>query len=94
MPCKSLLWTKYSLQASPDYAIARLHFVCCQQSGLEKAHFFIGAEAGMADSDIYGKVTELVQPILDSLGLELVELEFKKVGRSFVLRLFIDKRAV
>lgn len=45
----------------------------------------------MADSDIYGKVTELVQPILDSLGLELVELEFKKVGRSFVLRLFIDK---
>jgi len=32
----------------------------------------------MADSDIYGKVTELVQPILDSLGLELVELEFKK----------------
>jgi len=48
----------------------------------------------MADSDIYGKVTELVQPILDSLGLELVELEFKKVGRSFVLRLFIDKRAV
>ncbi len=45
----------------------------------------------MADSDIHGQVTALVQPILDSLGLELVELEFKKVGRSFVLRLFIDK---
>jgi len=45
----------------------------------------------MADSDIYGQVTALVQPILDSMGLELVELEFKKVGRSFVLRLFIDK---
>jgi len=47
----------------------------------------------MVNSDIYGQVTALVQPILDSMGLELVELEFKKVGRSFVLRLFIDKRA-
>lgn len=45
----------------------------------------------MADTDIHGQVTALVQPILDSLGLELVELEFKKAGRSFVLRLFIDK---
>jgi len=45
----------------------------------------------MVNSDIYGQVTALVQPILDSMGLELVELEFKKVGRSFVLRLFIDK---
>lgn len=45
----------------------------------------------MAELDINGQVTELVQPVLDSLGLELVELEFKKAGRSFVLRLFIDK---
>lgn len=45
----------------------------------------------MADTDIHGQVAALVQPILDSMGLELVELEFKKAGRSFVLRLFIDK---
>lgn len=46
----------------------------------------------MAGSDILEQVTALTQPILDSMGLELVELEFKKVGRSFVLRLFIDKQ--
>lgn len=46
----------------------------------------------MAGSDIEAQVVRLAQPILDSMGLELVELEFKKVGRSFVLRLFIDKQ--
>jgi len=36
-------------------------------------------------------VDALVQPILDSMQLELVELEFVRVGRDAVLRLFIDK---
>lgn len=30
-------------------------------------------------------------PILESLGIELVDIEFGKVGRDAVLRLFIDK---
>lgn len=30
-------------------------------------------------------------PILESMGLELVDIEFGKVGRDAVLRLFIDK---
>lgn len=37
------------------------------------------------------RVETLLQPILDAMGLELVELEFKKVGRSYLLRVFIDK---
>lgn len=41
--------------------------------------------------DIPQRVTELAQPILDSLGLELVDLEFKKAGRSHLLCLYIDK---
>lgn len=41
--------------------------------------------------DIPQRVTELVQPILDSLGLELVDLEFRQAGRSHVLCLYIDK---
>lgn len=41
--------------------------------------------------DIPQRVMELAQPIIDSLGLELVELEFRKAGRSHVLCLYIDK---
>lgn len=36
-------------------------------------------------------VTKIAQPILDSMGLELVDIEFGRVGRDAVLRLFIDK---
>lgn len=36
-------------------------------------------------------VERLLQPILDAMGLELVDLEFRKVGRSYLLRIFIDK---
>lgn len=41
--------------------------------------------------DISQRVTVLVQPILDSLGLELVDLEFRQAGRTHVLCLYIDK---
>ena len=36
-------------------------------------------------------VSGIAQPILDSMGLELVDIEFGKTGRDAVLRLFIDK---
>ena len=45
----------------------------------------------MAVVDVVGQVTELLQPLLDEKGLELVELEFNKVGRGYLLRVFIDK---
>jgi ribosome maturation factor RimP len=35
-------------------------------------------------------VTELVTPILDELGLELVDIEYKKEGSNWFLRVFID----
>ncbi|QEM67850.1 ribosome maturation factor RimP [Geobacter sp. FeAm09] len=41
--------------------------------------------------DVCGQVTEIALPILESLGMELVDVEFVKVGRDSVLRLFIDK---
>ena len=44
----------------------------------------------MAGSDPIQLVEKLLQPILDTMGLELVDLEFKKVGHSYVLRIFID----
>lgn len=45
----------------------------------------------MSGADPILRVETLLQPILDAMGLELVELEFKKVGRSYLLRVFIDK---
>lgn len=41
--------------------------------------------------DICGRVSAIAQPIVDSLQLELVEIEFKRSGREAVLRLFIDR---
>ena len=37
------------------------------------------------------RVQQLVEPILAELKLELVDLEFKREGRDWFLRLFIDK---
>jgi len=41
--------------------------------------------------DVVSRVTELATPLLDSLGLELVEIEYRKEGQGMMLRLFIDK---
>ena len=36
-------------------------------------------------------VTDLVTPILDEYHFELVDIEFVKEGKSWYLRVFIDK---
>jgi ribosome maturation factor RimP len=36
-------------------------------------------------------VRNIALPILESMGLELVDIEFGKIGRDAVLRLYIDK---
>lgn len=45
----------------------------------------------MAKIDVTARVTELAQPLTASLGLELVEVEYKQEGRQMILRLFIDR---
>lgn len=42
-------------------------------------------------STVVQTVTDLVVPILDSKHFELVEVEFVKEGKSWFLRVFIDK---
>ncbi|MRG85361.1 ribosome maturation factor RimP [Salinibacillus xinjiangensis] len=34
---------------------------------------------------------ELVQPIVDNMGLELVDIEYVKEGKNWFLRVFVDK---
>jgi ribosome maturation factor RimP len=45
----------------------------------------------MAKGDVVDQVKEVALPILDSMGIELVDLEFRKEGPDMILRLFIDK---
>ena len=45
----------------------------------------------MVQLTIVDKVESLALPLITSLGLELVEIEFKPEGRQMVLRIFIDK---
>lgn len=45
----------------------------------------------MAKLDVVEQIKRIALPLLDSLGIELVELEFRKEGQGMVLRLFIDK---
>ena len=42
-------------------------------------------------SSVVQTVTDLVTPIVDEHGFELVEVEFVKEGKSWYLRVFIDK---
>ncbi|WP_117152420.1 ribosome maturation factor RimP [Paraliobacillus quinghaiensis] len=37
------------------------------------------------------KTEQLVQPILEELNLQLVDIEFEKEGKNWFLRVFIDK---
>lgn len=45
----------------------------------------------MSQDTVSAKVVSIAEPLLASLGIELVEVEYQRVGRSSVLRLFIDK---
>lgn len=45
----------------------------------------------MESESLQDRVQNLIAPVLDERGMELVDLEFKREGRDWFLRLFIDK---
>jgi len=45
----------------------------------------------MVQVNIVAKVESMALPLITSLGLELVEIEYKREGQQMVLRIFIDK---
>ncbi|GAM09973.1 ribosome maturation factor RimP [Geobacter sp. OR-1] len=45
----------------------------------------------MSQDSVLVKVTSLAESLAASLGLELVDVEYQRAGRTMVLRLFIDK---
>lgn len=47
----------------------------------------------MAKEDVVGKVEGILFPYLENKGLELYKTEYKKEGKDWVLRVFLDKPA-
>ena len=45
----------------------------------------------MGENSLCQKISRLVEPILQIEKVELVDIEFKKEGRNWFLRIFIDK---
>ena len=45
----------------------------------------------MGKTSIYQSVADLIKPTLERNAIELVDVEYKKTGRVWVLRVFIDK---
>ena len=45
----------------------------------------------MAKVPVSQAVMDLIEPVLIAEGLELVDVEYKKEGKTWVLRIFIDK---
>lgn len=45
----------------------------------------------MAKVPVSQAITSLIEPVLITEGLELVDVEYKKEGKNWVLRIFIDK---
>jgi ribosome maturation factor RimP len=45
----------------------------------------------MAPVDVVSRITELAESLLASLGMELVEVEYRREGRDMVLRIFLDR---
>ena len=47
----------------------------------------------MAKEDVSAKVTEMLMPFLEENGLDIYKVEYKKEGKSWVLRVCLDKPA-
>ena len=45
----------------------------------------------MGKTSIYQSVADLIKPTIEGNGIELVDVEYKKTGKTWVLRVFIDK---
>jgi ribosome maturation factor RimP len=45
----------------------------------------------MDEAERLSKIEDVVHPVLQGHGLELVELDWRRQGRRFVLRVFVDK---
>ena len=56
--------------------------------------FVMKSEEFMSDrSRVAQQAFDLALPVVEEMGLELVDAEYKKEGSRYFLRLFIDKKS-
>jgi len=55
------------------------------------AHFFLLKEKKMKFEPLLQELYQTIEPILQSQGLELVDLEYKREAQGWVLRIFLDR---
>ena len=58
-----------------------------------RAHFFLaeGKIISVKSEALLGEVRQVVEPILQSQGFELVDLEYRRESRGWVLRIYLDR---
>lgn len=83
-----LLQVKYNDNSAKSGLLPTLSFCGGLVRAARRAEH-ISKEAEM--SKVLDQVEELVTPITDELGFELVDLAFEKEGKNWFLRIFIDK---
>ena len=66
-------------------------FVHSQESELQARFFLFQGLCSVSQETTQEKIRQLVLPILTSQQMELVDLEYRREGRDWVVRLFIDK---
>lgn len=57
------------------------------------AHFFYWFFCVMTQKSIHEQLVELLEPALEGLGYELVDLEYRREERGWVVRLFVDSES-
>ena len=57
-----------------------------------EAHFFIAQNPGIwPDMTVEESTAKIAEPIIESMGMELVDVEYRREQVGWVLRLYIDK---
>lgn len=57
-----------------------------------RAHFFLqNKEKSLKYDQLIQEVQEVIDPILQAQGLELVDLEYQREAQGWVLRLYVDR---
>lgn len=82
-----------ALQAGGWRAILLIVFYAFRvKSGPVPLFAFSGEVNEVAKSGIAKLTQDLCEPVIEELGFELVDVEYKKENSSWFLRLFVDKR--
>jgi ribosome maturation factor RimP len=83
------LYHLYRVKDAGGFESGLAHFFLCLFQGGAKTNKFLRDNTDMSGS-VVEKVQAFAETLLPSMGLELVEVQFRLEGHGWVLRLFID----